>query len=215
MVRLNLTRNGAVTVVVADGMGGHAGGAVASRLAVEMILASPVPLVGDTVAGVLDEVNVALAAQGMRDRSLEGAGCTIAGVTFEQDRAWVFNIGDSRVYRVAEGMVGQLSVDDRPPRMPGQPPDVRSSVLTQCLGGTSEPRPLRPHLRCEILRPGDGFLLCSDGLSDYVSAEQISEATRADDDADVALALLDRALTAGAPDNVTVVLARALVTEPG
>jgi len=203
---LELSGPGPFTVAVADGLGGHACGEAASRLVVEMLATSGVPLVGDAISKVLDDANVALLAEGARDPARAGSGCTIAGVTFDGEQAWVFNVGDSRVYRALDGHAGQLTVDDRPPRMPGQPPDVPTSVLTQCLGGTTDPRPVEPHVRVEVLQAHDTFLLCSDGLSDYVRAGEIGTAAGTASAAGVK-ALLARALDAGAPDNVTIVLA--------
>lgn len=185
-----------VVVAVADGMGGHRGGAEASRAALTVLGAEG----GDLPRAV------AAAAEALRTRaaaepSLEGMGSTVVGMRVHADGAAAFfNIGDSRAYRVVEGYLGQISVDDRPPVITA----ATRGVVTQHLGG---PRVLAldPHLHQVRLVPGDRVLLCSDGLTDLVDDDAIAAHLRAPA-VEAATALVDAALQAGGDDNVTVVV---------
>lgn len=186
---------GAVRIVVADGMGGHQGGATASRTAAEILTAPD----GGSVATRLLSADLALRTQGEATSWLTGMGTTVAGIVFGPTAsASAFNIGDSRVYRLDDGLLVQLTVDDRL----GGP---GSSVLSQCLGGGRE-RLLEPHEFDVIVGAGDRFLICSDGLHDVVDDEHIEAlllGTRADT---ATSALIAAAYEGGAPDNVTIII---------
>lgn len=179
--------------VVADGLGGHQGGAEASRMAVDTFFSTS----GD-VSTRVDAASEAIYERGRRDPQFRGMGTTIAGVRIEPSGdAVVFNVGDSRVYRVADGYVGMVSVDDRPAAGSAN----TEGVVTQVLGG-SQRTAVAIHEAQLLLAAGDRLLLCTDGLSDVVDDDHLGDLLVAD----VALAgrgLLQAALAAGAPDNVT------------
>ncbi len=192
----------AALVLVADGMGGHVGGREASRRAADSMVRL---MVGDTdpaeVASVLRKANSELFAVAATDPTLRGMGTTVAGIVVMSDRTVWFNVGDSRVYSVRQEYLRQLSVDDVPD---GAGPGNRR--VTQSLGGAYLYLEIDPHAGSVSTRSGRRFLLCSDGLTDSVPLEAIESALTRDDLGLVA-ELLEQALAAGAPDNVSIVLA--------
>ncbi|GAB7104923.1 hypothetical protein JCM4814A_32370 [Streptomyces phaeofaciens JCM 4814] len=197
-----------LAVAVADGLGGHPRGDVASALVVRRI-ASLGPVLTDegAVRDALDACNHAVyqAAGGDEGEELAGMGTTIAGVVVGPDELLVFNVGDSRVFAVEDDGLRQVSVDDSPPLAPGQ---RTTSVVTQCLGGSPDFRPVRPHVTAFPLAPGDRYLVCTDGLTDPVPEEALGEILREHDDARAAFELWKAAIAEGGPDNITLTLVR-------
>jgi serine/threonine protein phosphatase PrpC len=188
---------------VFDGMGGHAGGGVASRVAAAMLGAGRWPdLEPDGIARRV--AAAASAVQFVSDRvaELRGLGTTVAGVVVTPEQYMVFNVGDSSVLRCAEGSVSLLSHSDRSD-------DPAGSVLTQSLSMYS-PSP-RVHVEAfPVIRP-IRLVLCTDGLSDLMAPDDIRPLvggpvgepllTRT-----IARRLVDGALRAGGDDNVSVVV---------
>jgi serine/threonine protein phosphatase PrpC len=197
--------------LVADGMGGHPAGDVASRIAVESIVAG---LAGtqpsrERVIEVLREANRGLFAEMARCPERYGMGTTVAGLVVDAQKVAAFNVGASRIYKVLEGRVEQLSVDDSEAGglgwlLFGHAP---TRVLNQCLGGFPDAIELAPHVIELPATPGSAFLLCSDGLSDMLSDEAIG-ACLAHDPGRSVQKLLEAALEAGGIDNISIVLAR-------
>lgn len=188
--------------LVADGMGGHVAGREASRQAAGAIVRL---ISGDmgpaAVHGVLRKVNSELFAVAADDPALRGMGTTAAGIVVTAGRTVWFNVGDSRVYSERQGFLRQLSVDDVPAgAVPG------SGRITQCLGGGHLYLEIDPHVGSVATRRGRRYLLCSDGLTDAVPLEAV-ESALAKDDESLVVDLLERTLAAGAPDNVSIVLA--------
>jgi len=205
---------------VADGMGGHAAGEVASALAVDAMAeldAADGVLTRDAVVEAVQRANDHLLEHGGRQREARGMGTTLTGVALvEQDgeeRLCVFNVGDSRVYRLSAGHLGQVTTDHSevaelvaaglisPSRARTHP---LRNVVTRCLGG--EHRPL-VDTWLTLPRPGVRLLLCSDGLNgelpDLTIARLLQEPLAPQAAAD---ALVEAALEAGGGDNVTVVV---------
>jgi protein phosphatase len=197
---LRLAARGPIVCAVADGMGGQAAGAVASRRVVQRLV-NVAPTLGDedAVVGCLRTVNTELFAEMDRDPSTRGMGTTVAGIVFLPPHAVVFNVGDSRVYRSQDGFLRQLTVDDRP--TPG------SHRLTQALGGADDPVDVEPHVRREPLHEECRYLICSDGLTDGVDIDGL-EACMVDDDVKTVERLFERAMEAGGLDNISVILVR-------
>ena len=189
-------------VLVADGMGGHLGGREASRQAAAAMV-QLIPGITDPaeVAGVLRRVNSELFAATADNPALRGMGTTVAGIVVMSDRTLWFNVGDSRVYSVREGFLRQLSVDDVPVGA-----GSGDSRITQSLGGTYLYLEIDPHVGMVSTRTGRRYLLCSDGLTDAVPLETV-ECALTEDDGELVAELLERTLAAGAPDNVSIVLA--------
>ncbi|MFF3581278.1 PP2C family protein-serine/threonine phosphatase [Streptomyces mirabilis] len=196
-----------LVVAVADGLGGHPGGDVASALAAHR-LASIGPTLSseDAVRDALNACNHALyKAAGGTGSELAAMGTTVAGVVVRPGSLLTFNVGDSRVFAASRDGLRQVSVDDSPPLEPGQ---RTTSLVTQCLGGAPGYRPISPHVSAASLSPGDRYLICTDGLTDPVTPEEIDAVTREYDDARVAFELWRAAIAAGGPDNITLAVVR-------
>jgi PPM family protein phosphatase len=188
-------------VAIADGMGGHAAGEVASRYAVKRLAAAS--LTGEQgVAAALTAINGELYESMSAAPSLLGMGTTVAGLVLTPERAIWFNLGDSRVYRDVAGQLKQLSVDD-------VPPGERSGMITQALGGAQSFMPIAPHIGAENLVVPSRWLLCSDGLTDMLRDDEIARALQADDETAVRQ-LFTRAMEAGGDDNISIVVASVL-----
>jgi PPM family protein phosphatase len=180
---------------VIDGMGGHVGGQRASR-AVAYYLAEHLTT---DVARVLDGANEMLYEQMKSNPELTGMGATIAGVAFADAQVTAFNVGDARAYQYADGYLMLLTTDDRS--------SPSSHSVTQSLGGADRRTAITPHIvELEPLRLHDRLLVCSDGLTEVVSFDDISAAMSEPNPAQSASLLLDKALDGGAPDNVTFIL---------
>ncbi|WP_027287412.1 PP2C family protein-serine/threonine phosphatase [Rhodovibrio salinarum] len=207
-------------VIVADGMGGHAAGDVASRYVTETILQGAADVQGAGDAGnLLLHVNRRLYEAMAQGLGASGMGTTVAGVILREIGAVVFNVGDSRIYRMDPGAraLTQLSVDDTPgPKMAnGRTAQQITPMVSQSLGGQPSYTAIEPHAEDDA-PPVDGtcYLVCSDGLSDLLSAGEIEEIlARADDDEGDFCAvdrLFQAALDRGGKDNVTIALVRCL-----
>jgi serine/threonine protein phosphatase PrpC len=204
---------------VADGMGGHAAGEVASRIAVETITelaAQPAPQPDDVVAAIA-RANGRILEQGATGRELAGMGTTLSGVGLVNVTGtpqWiVFNVGDSRVYRYADGTLAQVTVDhsevaellaagqlsaDEARDYP------RRNVVTRSLGSNPPPQ---PDVWVFPPRPGERFLVCSDGLTLEMSDAEIAAVLdKYPDPNTAARELTEHALAAGGRDNVTVIV---------
>lgn len=205
--------------VVADGMGGHAGGDVASALAIQSIahIDRPFENPADAAQALRDallEANQELAETVFEHPELAGMGTTVSGFVRVGDRLAVAHIGDSRIYRWRDGVLTQVTKDHTfvqrlvdSGRITAEEAAVhpRRSVLMRVLGDVE----LTPEIDVEVLdtRAGDRWVLCSDGLSGYVDEERIGELLDEHPDASAAVeALIDESLDHGAPDNVTVVV---------
>jgi protein phosphatase len=206
---------------VADGMGGHQAGEVASSLAVEVLAAfaeQPV-LSSDQVQDIVGAAHDRIAERGHQVRTMAGMGTTLAGlaeVSVAGQPHWaVFNVGDSRVYRYAGGLLTQISVDhseveelvasgviDREQART----DFRRNIITRSLGADARPQ---ADLWVFPQAAGDQFLICSDGLTNELSDDQIATLLASTDAPEqVARRLVDAAVAAGGHDNVTAVVVR-------
>jgi serine/threonine protein phosphatase PrpC len=183
---------------VADGLGGHRAGEVASRHAARQLARAGAALASvDGVQEMLRRIDNELYAAMAQDAGCAGMGTTIAGLVLGERLIW-FNVGDSRLYRFRDGDFAQVSVDDTPP-------GLRSGLITQSLGGALQPQPVRPHVGEEELSVPSRFLLCSDGLTDMLDDGDIADCLRLPD-ADAVAQLFDRAVRAGGADNVSIVV---------
>lgn len=202
--------------VVADGMGGHAAGEVASAIAVATLgeLADRPSIHPEDVLAQLRTANDRILATGARHPERAGLGTTATGlalVTAGGTDHWaVFNVGDSRVYRLLDGRIRLLTVDHSEVRELVEAGHLTAeearrsplrNVVTRWLG--RDPCPA-PDIRVFPPAPGERFLLCSDGLSNELGEEQVAELLgAAADPGACAAALVDAAVAAGGRDNVT------------
>ncbi|WP_273652965.1 PP2C family protein-serine/threonine phosphatase [Cellulomonas fimi] len=207
-------------LMVADGMGGHAGGDVASSVAV----AAFAPLDGeshgpddalDQLEAALESARDDLLARVDADPDLAGMGTTVIAILRAGNKLAMVHLGDSRGYLFRDGVLTQVTTDHTfvqhlvdigritPEEAEHHP---QRSVVMRVLGDFDAE--VTPDLSVREARPGDRWLLCSDGLSGFVSADTIEETLRTIADVDAcADRLVQLALRAGGGDNVTVVLA--------
>jgi PPM family protein phosphatase len=193
-----------LVVAVADGLGGHPGGEVASTLVVqELSRAAPGLTDADSVRTVLESANTAVYDAAGRYPGLRGMGTTVAGVALAAGRVIVFNVGDSRVYGATEQGLSRLSVDDSPPLAPGE---TTTSIVTQTMGGSLNHTAIDPHVTSSPLDPAGRYLVCSDGLSDAISEESIGSLLDQYRGLEAVVELWRAAMQAGGPDNITLAL---------
>jgi serine/threonine protein phosphatase PrpC len=194
-----------VVLGVADGLGGHPAGEVASTLAVQALArAAPTMTDEDAVRAALQTCNDSVYAAAEGRSAWAGMGTTVAGVVIAGEDAIVFNVGDSRVYSFLDGDLHQLSVDDNPPLTPGQ---THSAVLTQTIGGHPRDREIEPHLATHARGDHGLFLVCSDGLSDVVETKAIATILEHNNGQQATYKLWRAAIDGGGPDNITIVVA--------
>ena len=207
---------GARLLALADGMGGHAAGEVASQLVIAALahLDDDEPR-GDLLAKLeraVYEGNAAIAEQVELHPDLDGMGTTLTAILFAGDRLGLVHIGDSRGYLLRDGELTQITKDDTfvqtlvdEGRITAEEANShpQRSLIMRALTGQE----VEPTLIMREAREGDRYLLCSDGLSDPVSQETILEALKIPDVAVSAERLIELALRGGGPDNVTVVVA--------
>ncbi|GAA2236003.1 protein phosphatase 2C domain-containing protein [Rarobacter faecitabidus] len=202
---------------VADGMGGHEAGEVASAAAVETLARIGREGDGTTPEAVIDAIEDAQAnVLRISGGGPRGAGSTLAGIAaidFAEGPHWlVFNIGDSRVYRFADGALRQLTVDHSLVQelvADGMltPEEARTSprrnVITRALGSAD----FQPTLLLLPVTNGERILICSDGLTNELPDEQIAATFRDVTETDrVAEILRDAALAAGGRDNISAIV---------
>lgn len=207
-------------LIVADGMGGHRGGATASRLAVETVKAqyldSETTEVGDALRDALTRANARIFSEAQGNPDLRGMGTTASALVLKNNQGWFGHVGDSRIYRVRGGGVEQLTEDHSlvasmvreglltPTEAETHP---RRNVLQRSMG-VGEQVDIDVHGPFDVLE-NDLFVLCSDGLHGLVKSEELGQIAalplrQAADE------YVKRALERGAPDNVTVIVARAI-----
>ena len=196
--------------LIADGMGGHPAGDVASRTALEHLSAmlSEGRLSEHGIVAALRSANRALFTEMARAPDFYGMGTTLAGIAAHETGVFTFNVGDSRVYRVHAGAVEQISVDDSA-KIPSAGFLYRgpARVLLQCLGGYAGSDEIVPHLSHLPAKEGVGLLICSDGLSDMLSDQDIA-ACLDEDLSNSVSALFECAMSEGGIDNISIIYAR-------
>ncbi len=220
-------------MVVADGMGGHRAGEVASRSALvrtlELILRSPrwalnlddpgtrEREIGDLLdrsRGYLAGVHAALRGQAEGDAQLEGMGTTLTGLYVVGSDAFVLHVGDSKAYLVRSGAIRKITRDHTVAQQYADlgviPQEAVSShpmnhMLTRAIGAPTDELP--GDLHHLTLEAGDRVLLCSDGLTDMASeAEILAVMNQRPSSQEACRALVDLALAGGGRDNVTVIV---------
>lgn len=208
-----------VLIAVADGMGGHAAGEVASKIAIDSLIGLAKVLnesemdsdsKEDLLLGVASEIDEELSLKSNSHPEYAGMGTTLTALFLNGNEVELLHIGDSRCYRIKKEKVEQLSHDHTviqelidqgrlsEDEIANHP---QRSLLTQVLMGSGSIHPL---LLVKDVKAGDKFLLCSDGLSSVLSEMEINKIIKAGGD------LLGNLLAAvrerGAPDNVTIIL---------
>jgi PPM family protein phosphatase len=198
-------------LLVADGMGGHTHGKLASRTAIDALIADRQALGNEaTCASAVISANDRIYDLMRLRADAVGMGTTIVGIALGQDALVHFNVGDSRAYRHGPGRLVCLSEDDVPQSDTGAA-RRQSHLITQSLGGHPVHKDIFPHVATvPPLKLREAVLLCSDGLTDTLSEDEIFRILETTPDPlACARLLLSVTLSAGARDNVTLVIARA------
>lgn len=216
---------GARLLALADGMGGHAAGEVASQLMIQSLRSLDDDEVGGDLLAALERAmhagNAAIAHEVEHNPELDGMGTTLSAILFAGNRIGLCHVGDSRGYLYRDGELTQITRDDtfvqtlvdegRITAEQAHSHPQRSLIMKALTGQEVEPT-----LTVREARAGDRYLLCSDGLSDVVSDKTIGETLgEIRDHRECADRLIELALRSGGPDNVTVVVADVVDTEYG
>lgn len=204
--RLLLSREDRFLSAVADGMGGHNRGDVASNDTLRNLqyffydIPSCLSIsdFNEAIVGWLDSVNNYIASKGRADEQFKGMGTTLVGMAYYNGEFYSMNCGDSRMYRYHDGQLLQLTTDHSLSNMTGS--GKRSNVITNCIGGGCHSSYIDMVQITNDVHSGDVYLLCSDGLTDMVPDQRLCELLGEKADAD---ALCRAAVEAGGLDNVS------------
>lgn len=203
--------------VLADGMGGHNKGDVASKLAVhsfiDAYIHSEEKRLVTKILNALLSANKSVYARSMKDSRYAGMGTTITLVVIYNDLAVIGNVGDSRVYLFRDAHLTQLSEDHSWVKEIGLSDEEarkhpKRNVITRTIGKNPE---VTPYLQTIPLHKGDIFLLCSDGLTTHVADQNIQKILESNVSLkDKQRLLLKLALEGGGTDNISIILAQAI-----
>jgi serine/threonine protein phosphatase PrpC len=204
--------------VVCDGMGAHAVGELASELAAGVIPHTFHKHAGDGPEAALRkafaEANITIHRRGQQNREFQGMGTTSTALLLQDESAWVAHVGDSRAYRVRDGLIEQLSFDHsllwemarRQKVHPRELQGIPTNVIIRSLGPDADvdvdiegPHPLQV---------GDIFIVCCDGLSGLVTDQEIGAVASVLPPAEACSFLVQLANLRGGPDNITVIIVR-------
>jgi serine/threonine protein phosphatase PrpC len=211
--------DGAVVLVVADGMGGHLAGEIASAIAIEVLqreLVQPAADPAGTLKAAVELANEEIWAEAERDPEKTGMGSTIVVAIVVGNQAYLANAGDSPAYLVRGGQAEQITHDHGLVAEQIAAGLIRAEdadhhpfrhILTRCLGAEAS-------VEVELYPPrelqdGDVLVLCSDGLTEHVKTRELGPMVTASDTTEIAQGLVDVANQRGGHDNITVVVARA------
>jgi protein phosphatase len=204
--------------VVADGMGGHLAGEVASQQALiyfekqlRLALAHTNDII-DTLKQVVTAVNQHIYDMSCREEGLQGMGTTITGCLIQNGQAYVVHVGDSRAYLVRENNISQVTNDHslvgelvKSGSITEELAQVhpRRNVLTQAIGVSLT---VEVDVYSVLLQPEDRIILCSDGLTNHLTRSDILQNITGLEPQQAVRKLTDAALSQGGSDNITVIL---------
>jgi serine/threonine protein phosphatase PrpC len=209
-------------IAVADGMGGHAAGEVASRIAVQVLQKLAPTLTADEIdedsvedllMHSLHSIDAEIAAVTAEEIEKRGMGTTLTALLIRNNHIALLHVGDSRCYRLRGNTLEQLSNDhtviqellDQGAISEAEAAEhPQRSMLTQALRGDGD---VTPVLQMYEVKKGDRYLLCSDGLSGVLTDKEIKVGLKKSDKADAVKFLNDATYINGAPDNVTILIA--------
>jgi PPM family protein phosphatase len=214
---------GPYLLAVADGMGGHAAGEVASSLTIasmaELDSEQPPGEMANTLAAAVNAANARLQEKIIANPAVEGMGTTLTALLWSDGHAAVCHIGDSRGYLFRQGELFQIThdhtlvqslVDEGRISADDVSTHPQRSLLLRALDGRSV---ADPDLSVHDAMPGDRYLLCSDGLSGVVSDETLADTLEAVADPEAATReLIELAIAGGGPDNITCIVADVIDT---
>ncbi|KPA16714.1 serine/threonine protein phosphatase [Candidatus Magnetomorum sp. HK-1] len=205
---------------VADGMGGHFAGEVASNIACKSIL-NYYKLKSITDDNIWDQlkrlyyrINETVLQNALNNPDFNGMGTTLSTLIIREEKAWIAHVGDSRIYRIRDGIMDQITYDHTEvqrlidqgfyTKQQAATCSIRN-ILTQAIGVDNR---LDVFTWAGKAMPGDRYLLCSDGLHDMVSDEEILSIILYNSGSlkNTCLQLLDKALRSGGKDNITLMV---------
>lgn len=204
--RVDLTNSDRYIMAVADGMGGHNRGDVASSDALHNLEfyfhdlptgLSP-ESIKDKFEDWLDSINNIIDSKGRSDEQYKGMGTTLVGLAFYEGQFYTLNCGDSRLYRFRDGDLTQLTSDHSLSNMLGS--SQHSNVITNCIGGGATSSFIDIVNITDDIKEGDVYMLCSDGLTDMLPDSIVYTLLAEGSDANT---LCDAAVAAGGLDNVS------------
>lgn len=198
---------------LADGLGGHSSGETASQFVLTRICTAfteSTEISDDFLVKTLQDAHKGLFELSSASTTYRGMGATVAGLALDRTgTVWLFHVGDSRIYRREDRFLQLLTKDDRPEPSGYGESDSESNAkatLLQCLGGLTSFSEIVPHVgRFEMGNKPEVFLLCSDGLSDMLTLDEIEE-SMAESHEESVRQLFDRVRSAGAKDNVSILI---------
>ncbi|HTQ10063.1 MAG TPA: protein phosphatase 2C domain-containing protein [Fimbriimonadaceae bacterium] len=204
--------------LVCDGMGGHAAGQIASELTaktfIDVYLHHPAADPSVAMLAGVAAANRFVCDVGRAIPARRGMGTTLSGLILLQDRAYTVQVGDSRIYRLRQGELLLMTRDhtwiDEQIRAGVLTPEEAENhpykhVLTRAVGTEGE---VIPDVELHDLKPGDLFVLCSDGVMNHVTDERIGEIMSEGAPSEIAWKLVGEALVGGGSDNTTVMVVR-------
>ncbi|HLI89867.1 MAG TPA: Stp1/IreP family PP2C-type Ser/Thr phosphatase [Ktedonobacteraceae bacterium] len=212
-----MTRKGAL-FIVADGMGGHAAGEVASEIAVDTV--SNVYYQDDSddiptaLLHAIRRANALIHQRAAEDMLRSGMGTTCVAAVLRGSTAFIANVGDSRAYLIRRGLIRQISQDhswvEEQVRAGLLTRDqarshAQRNVITRCLGTQAE---VEIDVFTEVLEEGDSLILCTDGLSGLISEEELRVTVEQYAPQESVYHLVERANENGGPDNITAIVIR-------
>ncbi len=213
-------------LAIADGMGGHAAGEVASAVAIETLAPLDAEIDGadmlQALGTAITDANSALRQITITDPATEGMGTTLTALLWSGDEVALCHIGDSRAYLLRDGVLQQIThdhtlvqtlVDEGRLTPEAAASHPQRSLVMRALQSSI---PADPDLALMKAKVGDRYLLCSDGLTDVVSDETLQSTLQQLTDLDAAVEqLVDLAIRSGGPDNITCILADVIDTDTG
>lgn len=193
-------------IAIADGMGGHNRGDVASNDVLKNLQFYyhdlPMGLGAseyyEAVVEWLDSINNFIASKGRADEQYQGMGTTLVALSYYCGDFYTVNCGDSRLYRFRDGQLTQLTTDHSLNELLGE--EKHTNIITNCIGGGCTSSYADMVQITNDVKTGDLYMLCSDGLTDMVPVDKITELLAGDADAN---ALCEAAIAAGGFDNVS------------
>lgn len=201
-----LGREDRMMIAVADGMGGHNRGDIASNDTLRNLhyffydipSCLNISKFNEAMAGWLESINNYIASKGRADEQYKGMGTTLVCLAYYNNEFYSLNCGDSRLYRFRDHQLAQLTTDHSLSNLEGD--EKRSNIITNCIGGGSKSSFIDMVTMTNEIMPKDVYLLCTDGLTDMLSDKAISELLEGKADANT---LCSAAIEAGGIDNVS------------
>lgn len=187
-----------ISAFVIDGVGGTQVGEEATRICIQIAQSNPTPYDDEELIVLLDKMNKGV----IEARKACDTACTIAGVVLGEDSSNFFNLGDSRIYALEQGYLNQISTDDTVSGLSGEITDQKEPLM-QYLGK----EPVLPHIK--QINHLSTYLICTDGLTDMVSLDEIESMFAEQDDIKLlASSLVEIAKRKGGFDNITLIIVK-------